>query len=376
MATNRRGSFQDLNAFFVFGACTIVVIHIIGFFLQSIEQYPGSYEWEALSLILLRFGRSLFIFCTGMLLFYWYKHRQMDWGTFWRKRWHNIMVPYIGWTGIYTFITYKTFAPAVFVPAFLDSLVTGSSFYHLYYIPLFLQLNLLFMLTKHLLERHLHLPLLLGAFLLQTLLYEGFVRMPQLSFMQGINEASPLLLQIVKHGYVYAQNYPYMYLFYFTLGAFAGLHVDKWRAATRRYWSLSLVICTATALYLSAAFLKGWLSYGEALNIFSPLYLVYTATFILLCYPLSARLGKSPSLGPWLSRLARHNLAIYLVHPLILYLLESYVISRLGLSTPALMVIMFAITLPLSILLFTHRLPLLGSRKAGKKQPVFRMFQT
>ncbi|MGE5704508.1 MAG: acyltransferase family protein, partial [Clostridia bacterium] len=239
MSTTRKGSFRDLNAFYVFGACTVLVIHILGFFVQEQADYPGNYDLEALSLILLRFGRSLFIFGTGMLLFYWYKHKKMDWSTFWKKRWHNIMIPYMVWTGIYTFVKLQTFAPDVYLPAFLESLLTGNSFYHLYYIPLFLQLNLLFMLTKSLLERYMRFSFVVGVFALQSIIYVLFIRFPETGILDGITEASPLWLQAIEHGYTSAQNYPYMYLFYFVLGAYAGLYPDVWRNAVQKYsqWS-------------------------------------------------------------------------------------------------------------------------------------------
>ncbi|RNB91785.1 acyltransferase [Brevibacillus fluminis] len=379
MATTRRGSFKDLNAFYVFGAFTVLVIHILGFFVQANNDYPGNYDLEALSLILLRFGRSLFIFGTGMLLFYWYKHKPMDWGTFWRKRWHNIIVPYIGWTGIYTFVKLQTFAPDVFFPTFFNSLFTGSSFYHLYYIPLFLQMNLLFMFTKGWLERHLKLPLLLIAFVLQTLVYVLFIHMPETGLLLDVNETSPLYMQALAHGYQSAQNYPYMYVFYFLLGAYAGLNPDRWRQFVKKHWVWACVICVGATLYLAHGFLVKTISYGEALNIFSPLYLVYTSSFILLFYPVSAWIGQTRLCGGWFAQLAKHNLAIYMVHPLILFLLESYVIFRLDWSTFALMLAMFVVTLPLSILVYTHKLPAwLKKRSADqtteKEQPAYQTF--
>lgn len=376
MATTRRGSFKDLNAFYVFGALTVLAIHILGFFVQANNEYPGNHDMEALSLILLRFGRSLFIFGTGMLLFYWYKHKPMNWGTFWRKRWHSIMVPYIVWTGIYTFVKVQTFAPDQYFPAFFDSLFTGSSFYHLYYIPLFLQMNLLFMFTKSWLERHLKLPLLLGAFLLQMLMYMLFMHMPNTGLLSDVTDTSPLVIQAIAHGYQAAQNYPYMYVFYFILGAYAGLNPDKWRHIVKKYWGTASIICLAATIYLSSGFLGGKISYDEALNIFSPLYLTYTSAFILLFYPISAWLGQSRLFGGWFSKLAKHNLAIYLVHPLILFLLESYVIFRLDWSTLALMLAMFAVTLPLSILIYTHRLPARWKRQKDrdKEQNAYQTF--
>lgn len=375
MAATRKGSFRDLNAFYVFGALTVLTIHILGFFVQAGNDYPGNYNMEALSLILLRFGRSLFIFGTGMLLFYWYKHKPMNWGTFWRKRWHNIIVPYIGWTGIYTFVKLQTLAPDVFFPTFFDSLLTGSSFYHLYYIPLFLQMNLLFMFTKGWLERHLKLSLLLVAFVLQSLMYILFIHMPKTGLLNDVTETSPLVLQAIQHGYQAAQNYPYMYVFYFVLGAYAGLNPDKWRSAVKKYWGWTLLVCLAATVYLSSGFLGGKISYEEALNIFSPLYLTYTSAFILLFYPVSAHLGQTAVFGNWLAHLAKHNLAIYLVHPLILFLLESYVIFRLDWSTLALMLAMFVVTLPLSILVYTHGLPWVARRRSEQEQPAYRTYQ-
>jgi len=138
MNSNRKGTFQDLNALFVFGALTVLVIHIIGFFIANQADYPGNEKVEAVLLILLRFGRSLFIFATGMLLFYWHQNRQMDWRAFWLKRWRVIVLPYIIWTAIFTGFKLQSIDPFELAYPFFHSLFTGSAFYHLYYIPLYL----------------------------------------------------------------------------------------------------------------------------------------------------------------------------------------------------------------------------------------------
>ena len=64
--------------------------------------------------------------------------------------------------------------------------------------------------------------------------------------------------------------------------------------------------------------------------------------------------------------MARQNMAIYLVHPLILFLLESYVIFRLDWSTPWIMLAMFVVTPPLCIFLYEHTLVSHWMRGKGK----------
>lgn len=91
-------------------------------------------------------------------------------------------------------------------------------------------------------------------------------------------------------------------------------------------------------------------------------------------YSLSRYLGKLPKLGQWLSRMARQNMAIYIVHPLILFLLESYVIFRLDWSTPLIMLAMFVITPPLCIFLYEHTLfsYWTGGKGKPKSKPVYK----
>jgi hypothetical protein len=316
---------------------------------------------------LLRFGRSLFIFATGMLLFYWYKHKQMDWRAFWRKRWHAIVLPYMIWTAIYTVCKLQTFDPAALFPQFLHSLFTGSSFYHLYYIPLYLQLNLLFFLCKRLFERHLRFPLVVVLFFLQVGMYLGYHGLFVDPTRPAVNWSSHPLLQLVEHSYIYGQNYAYMYVFLFALGAYAGLYVDQWRHWTYRLRYVSLCVTACTAVWIAMRYLSGEATYEESLNIFDPLYLLYTTGFLAAIYPLSAYLGRLPVLSGWLAALAKQNMALYLVHPLILFLLESYVIFRLDWSTPALIAAMFLVTPPLCIFLYEHTSIKFWSRRGGSK---------
>jgi hypothetical protein len=354
MNTNRKGSFQDLNALFVFGACSVLLIHILGFFIEAQAEYPWNDDIEALGIILFRFGRSLFIFATGMLLFYWYKHKDMDWAAFWRKRWKVIVLPYVIWTAIYTVCKLQSLDPTVLVPQFLDSLLTGSSFYHLYYIPLYLQLNLLFLLCKRLFERYLTFPLLTFLFFLQIGVYLVYHYLFVDPLVLGIDWTSHPLLELAQHSYIYGQNYAYMYLFHFALGAYAGLYVENWRTWVNRLRVPFSLLTTIFAVWIAARYLSGDATYEDSLNIFHPLYFVYTTSFLAAFYPVSSFLGNIPVLSGWLSKLAKHNMAIYLVHPFILFLLESHVIFRLNWSTPVLIAVMFVITPPLCIFLYEH----------------------
>lgn len=373
MNSDRKGTFQDLNALFVFGALTVLAIHILGFFIENQQDYPWNGEVEAVLLILLRFGRSLFIFATGLLLFYWYQKRELDWAAFWKKRWRTIVLPYVIWTAIFTGFKLQTVDPVVLAAPFFESLFTGSAFYHLYYIPLYLQLNLLFCLFKPWFERLLSFRVLVVLFVGQISLYVLYKYL----FINPLWEidwtASPVFA-FVEHTYVAGQNYVHMYIFTFALGAYAGLNLEKWRAWTWRLQVPACIVTLETAAWIAYEYLNGTVSYYDSLNIFKPLYLLYTASFLVSFYSLSRYLGKLPKLGQWLSRMARQNMAIYIVHPLILFLLESYVIFRLDWSTPLIMLAMFVITPPLCIFLYEHTLfsYWTGGKGKPKSKPVYK----
>jgi hypothetical protein len=331
---------------------------------------------EAVIIILLRFGRSLFVFGTGLLLFYWYKHRPVDWKTFWYKRWTAIVLPYLIWTAIYTYVTFQTFDPTVLVPEFLYSLLTGSSFYHLYYIPVYLQLNLLFMLGKSFLERHTRLPLVAGVMVLQAAIYALFHYLFVDPVIPGIDWHASPGLQLLNHFYVNGQTYVFNYLFYFVLGAYAGLHLEAWRSMVYRLRYLSLLALALTSAAIVGRYLFGQVTYQEGLNIFHPLYLLYTTCFIAALYPISSYLGNLPVLKDRLAALAKQNMAIYLVHPLVLFLLESYVIFRLPFSVSGLSLLMFVLSVPMSIWLYQHTSPAFWRRRrvrarAPHRQPVY-----
>lgn len=354
MESNKRGSFQDLNAFFVFGALTILLIHILGFFIDAQTDFAWNYDVEALSIILLRFGRSFFIFGTGMLLFYWYKHRHVQWGTFWKKRWLNIVIPYLIWTGIYTCTRFQTLDPSVLVPEYFSSLLSGSSFYHLYYIPLYLQVVVCFMLTKHLIEKHLRFKHVVIIGILQTLLYGAYQYFFASPIADRIDWSSSVILEFLHHSYTYSQLYVCMYVFYFILGAYAGLYVNEWRAWVQRLQPYSWAVFILSTAALITLYMTKQMTYLEGLNIFTPLYLVYTTSFLLAFYPLMAYLGRTNRLGNVLSRLAKYNMAIYITHPFILFMLESYVIYHVRFwPTPMIIIALFIVTAPLSVLLFT-----------------------
>ncbi len=353
MERNRRGSFQDLNAFFVFGALSILLIHILGFFVDAQTEFAWNYDIEAMSIILLRFGRSVFIFGTGMLLFYWYKHRDVDWSMFWRKRWFNIILPYMIWTAIYTYIKFHAADASILPKEYLTSLFTGSSFYHLYYIPLYLQVTVLFMFTKQLIEKHLRLKHVVMIGLAQMILYALYQYFFTTPIADRIDWGATVVLSFLKHTYVYSQLYVYMYVFYFILGAYAGLHTDQWRIWMKRLAPYSWLVFVMSTSGLVGLYAAGKMSYLEGLNIFTPLYMIYTTSFLFAFYPIMSYLGRLHTLGGWLARMAKHNMAIYMAHPLILYLLESYVIYHVRFwDVPMIISAMFVVTAPLSVIIY------------------------
>src|ERR1700730_9721872 len=85
------------------GICMIFVVtlHVFGYFMGA--DIPGSktYIVDGLFITMFRFSRQVFMFLTGLVLFYNYKDQDLQLSVFYRKRVKGILLPYVIWSILY-----------------------------------------------------------------------------------------------------------------------------------------------------------------------------------------------------------------------------------------------------------------------------------
>lgn len=242
-----------------------------------------------LLLLAAKFAVPVFIFITGMVLFYNYD-QQISYGSFVLKRFQDIAVPYALWSLIYVLVKPDGLEILWKLP---QMLLTGKASYHLWYIVMVLQFYLLFPIirpgVRWLSERirgWRGVAVLIGL----GLLYIGLTT--QVSTIGQWMKAwqVPVLTDWFT---VYADRNFIFYFFYFALGAAAGLHVQQWRDFVLKfkavYWTTFLLLFGYFS-YISVANLEqgGELHINfNHLFLVKPLMAVFLISSILVFYQLA-----------------------------------------------------------------------------------------
>ncbi|GAB3390771.1 acyltransferase [Humibacter soli] len=97
------------------------------------------------SLMLLHFTREVFFALTGFVLTLSYLRRPQPMRTFWPKRFLLVGVPYLVWSLIYCIVDQvgHPFDLGAFVVHYLWAVLTGTAFYHMYFLLVTMQIYLL-----------------------------------------------------------------------------------------------------------------------------------------------------------------------------------------------------------------------------------------
>lgn len=321
-----------LDLFRLIAAIAVVVIHLTA---SVIGQYnQGSTLQLGVTLIngLALFAVPAFIFISGYTFMVIYRGKQVSFLSFLKKRTLVLLLPYIGWSLVY-YADQLYFSAAPFsLTGFVYTLMTGSAFYHLYFMPIIFQFYLLFIPLKALAERFSPLWLGLGTLVLYYVYTNGF----------SIKALIPL-----------SDRFFMSYLPFYFLGMLMGLHCERVQQLLSRYWALAVgfyLLATAfhvagrTAYYVYQANMPLVLPFAWELASFGAILM------LLLLTQRTEPLYQQNSLVPQLSS---YTFDLYLAHPLVLQIGEI-LLRRIGVQSVSIrlvILLMAGIGLPLA---FSH----------------------
>jgi peptidoglycan/LPS O-acetylase OafA/YrhL len=325
---------REIDYFRVFGLVSIVIIHSINFFLLVSETDTLEYTLQEISVNLLRYGRYIFMFATGMVLFYSYRDRDLNTEHFYKRRLHNLVIPYALWTAIYLFISrgsglVEWSGAAGFFTVWCKNLLSGDAYYHLYYIVVTIQFYLLLpfflVLLKPQRPRLWALIILISGFSLYMVYHHIFEIRGQsiLELVAGTPWAG-----ITGWVMQYNNRLLFSYLPFFLLGGLAGLYLEQFRDWIRKYqylMGLGLLLCVAVVVgqyfYFYRHLGQAWLL---TVSIFKPSIYLYSLMVIAVLFRLSLFLKSRGALQGLTSILSANSLGIYILHPAVLFLLHTF----------------------------------------------------
>lgn len=344
------------------GILEVMLHHLLS---HSVRKFAvaGSPEAWAMTIAnrVFHFAVPAFLLVSALLLARSLASRpRPDWKRFYLRRAQRTLWPYLLWSVVYIFFRVlivrigDDVAPApvtlpwgvVTLPFLLadakglaEDFFWGKAYYHLYFLVVLLQFSLAFPLFLYLLRRCFRLRF--GGALL-------------------LSGALQLLIYIVQARYVRAP-YPASLMLWYLPPIFAGVWLGlNWAAwppvwrAWRGFIALATLIGFGIYMGLSVSSLR-----GESISSlwFNAAFNVYTTGISLLLLAGAGRLAAARR-GGWVARVGDWSLPLFLLHPLVLFLLSGPTISRVWDALPLaplwVGLAMFAVTWGLAAL--THKL--------------------
>lgn len=329
--------------------------------------------------MLLHFTREAFFALTAFVLVYRYR-AGLRFAPFWRRRFLLVGAPYVGWSALYSALTLST-APRPPGETFREillqlghNLLTGTAWYHLYFLVVTMQFYLLFPLFRWLLHaterwRGGHYWLLALSAMLQVGIDTGL----HLGHPRGT--AAQLL--------GYAGSFVGSYVFYLVLGGIAALHAERAQAWVREHPALVLV-----AVVLTGAVAQGWYlhsvrggsSPGYASEVFQPVMVPWCVAVITALFALGASWAtrREAGLGSRVVEISsERSFGVFLLHPMVLWALtlgpSTWLSTRVSALCSTILAIIVTIVVSLLVVEALRYSPLClvltGKRRSPRRGP-------
>lgn len=346
------GRLLEVDVARALAAIAVVALHAIGFSVALDHAGSAAQHVDQALIMTLRFARQVFMFISGFALAYAYRKRVVPFGGFLIKRLWRVAVPYIAWSAIYLYVNNQQVpSPTVL----LQAILTGTAFYHLYYVVVSLQWYVLF-LPVLACARRLGRQAAGWVSILVAGLYLGLAIW--LTAGAHLPPWAPALTPLLAH----RDQLLISYIGYYLLGTLGGIHAESLLGWVRRHTRLAVAVMAGLLAFLLADLVHdGPDRFAAAIDIFRPALVLYglagIAVILAVAGAIVRRGGRSLT---WMLALSRNSYAVYLAHPLALFLTESYLLPRLGWHGPVISIPLVAIgvLVPHAAATLTARTPL------------------
>jgi len=313
-AHSARRKLYELEVVRVLTFACVIAVHVIS------HTSRGSVPIVA-SLTLLHFTREVFFALTGFVLTFSYLRKPKPMRQFWPKRFLLVGVPYVVWSFVYCVISAigKPFDLGGFVLHFLYATLTGTAYYHLYFLLVTMQIYLLFPLLIALVKatRRWHWQLVALAFAVQLTISALDAYKP--GSLHWIN----LFSNVIN------------YQAFIIGGAVAAYHSDaalQWVRDHLRLIAIVTPIAAAAAIGVYLLQLQWGYSAYRAATAYQPVVIAWSVVAGVALLAIGAWwVDRNPS-APHraLDYLSDRSFGVFLAHPLVLWTLLGLTGALLG----------------------------------------------
>lgn len=336
-----------LDLFRLLSAMAVVLIHLTA---SAIVRYqPSSLPLLVVTALngLILFAVPAFIFISAYTFMFIYLGKKIDLITFFKKRVAVLILPYFLWTLVY-YLDQLYFSKGQFnLVEFMKHLLLGTSFYHLYFIPIIIQFYLLFIPLKWAFEKYNAFIVLCTSFILFYVYTAGLPFTHVNPFIASVNSLLPL-----KSELIYADRFFMSYLPFYTLGLYLALVIKTNRLHLNKLLPLVLPLYMIYE-YAHTGGRIAYYVYQKNFDFVLPYaWEMSSILSIMLLLSFCMWIEKKGVPLQAVVQLSGYTFTLYLAHPLILQFCEIKLVPLLSGSYS----LSLAITLVLAI-----GIPLLGS---------------
>ncbi len=334
----------------------VMTHHVLSTSMRKFAEPHDPLWWTMATLSrILHFAVPTFLLVSAILLARSIASKpKPDWKRFYARRVERTLMPYLVWTGIY--IAFRVLwlrtpsdvavtqiavpvmgmvtAPELLTPGQVwINVFWGKAYYHIYFMVILLQFSLIF-------------PLLFAA-----------MKRSRMGFVVAVASGA-----IIQAAAFYAQRHlvsvPYpastvlWYCMPVVVGMWIGLNWKEWDSVWRKWrWGIAAMAIAGLAMYLPPA-LMVYANKPITNELYHAGINTYCLGIALLLLALSRTLGPVRYLGRFLQRVGDRSIALFLIHPLVLFFLGgprvTSLMERIVVAPPALWLLMFGITWALS----------------------------
>ncbi|MEG0152064.1 MAG: acyltransferase [Cellulosilyticaceae bacterium] len=303
----------------------VVLQHSLASFIY--EPNVNTYEGIISAFILnsLRFAVPIFVFMTGFSLYY--TDKGVGYFEFILKRFKQIVIPYMLWTLVYDILMFfimgkfdLSFKDIVY--QYFNYVLTGTGFYHLWYMAMIIQFYIVFPLFKIFINKN-------RSFIVNTIsLIVFFIAhigiLYWYNFYAGAQFASATgILKVILQ---YSDRIFIVWMFYFVFGAYFSIYYDKLKSIfikLKYLWFGGFIISIGYIMYLmisSSSYNKtgGYVinhAIGAPVNMPMLPLLIFS---ILSIYIISLKL-LNYKLSKYILIVGKYSFGAYLAHALVLH---------------------------------------------------------
>lgn len=325
----KRAHVYELDITRALAILAVLLIHATSTPVTALPSDSKLYPLYVALNIFPKFAVPVFIFLSGFVLFYNYIQKDLTKELivrFYQKRVTQIVIPYLFFSIFYyaatrLFLTHDLALTwqALFSMEFLEKLLIGKAYTHLYYIFIMVQFYVMFPLMLYIIKKK--------PVVSPHLIWIGFVL--QWAF---------ILLNAAFWQYPYRGSIAFSYLFYFLAGGFLGIYFEKykkWLQLKRENFSIAILLiwllwlfatCYNIYLYYFVFSSQTYLASSIVFELAFELQAI-TASIVLLQLSFWIYHQWHRAIVNSLINLGTLSFGIYLLHPFFLFLYRQIPIS-------------------------------------------------